>query len=134
METTKPQAPVRRRPRAAAILSLTALGIALAAGGFAAGRISAPPSDTSAIDCTELKAEVVRIGQAGDGAQAQTGLRTAVHLILQNPDCFSASQRASAQTALDTLDANSAQDTPYYDPFTCTTQEGFWGDLTTTCR
>ncbi|MGW3913166.1 hypothetical protein ACWEBX_16865 [Streptomyces sp. NPDC005070] len=98
----------------ARILGATAAAVALAGGGFAAGRLTAPDASSTASQCTEPRDLLRRYADAinadQDLAKNRTNGRTYAHVILQNPDCFGAEERASAQTILDTIGQGAPQD------------------------
>lgn len=101
-------------PSAARIVGAVAAAIVVAGSGFAAGRLTAPETDTGASDCTEVRKvfdnDLDNISSSQDVGQKQTDLRTLSNMILQNPDCFSAKDRATAQTFLDTAEQRAQQD------------------------
>ncbi|MER5471908.1 hypothetical protein [Streptomyces sp. NPDC002685] len=95
---------------------LIAIAAALVAGslacGFVAGRATAPAGDDDAATCTSANAaEEQLLDEASEAPTSEPqdakGKRIAIasNVILQNPDCFSASLRAQAQTAKDEIAA-----------------------------
>ncbi|MDX2933042.1 hypothetical protein [Streptomyces ipomoeae] len=101
-------------PPAARILGVTAAAVLLTGGGFAAGRLTAPERSTAASNCTEpreLYREYIDSVSPDQAVQEQRANgRMLANAILQDPDCFSASQRAFAQTILDTIDQGLRED------------------------
>ncbi|MFF3129822.1 hypothetical protein ACFVRD_48500 [Streptomyces sp. NPDC057908] len=74
-------------------------------GGFFVGR-SAAEKDFDRASCAETRKTVLDMGQEAGAAQAGSVqaaniIRTQLHMMLQNPDCFPARVRGEAQTALD---------------------------------
>lgn len=85
--------------------------LAAVAAGFAAGRLTAPGNgQTAATACDGIRQSSARAFRSAareldtDPATAQADARTAANLVLQNRDCFSADDRAQAQTVLDQVD------------------------------
>lgn len=102
-------------PSAVRVLGLAAAAVILAGGGFAAGRLTAPDSEAGASQCADphkLFRETIDKIEPGDEATAETRSngRMLANTILQNPDCFDASERASAQTILDSINDGVQQD------------------------
>ncbi|MET8134675.1 hypothetical protein ABZV24_22430 [Streptomyces sp. NPDC005251] len=99
---------------AARTLGIVVAAIALAGGGFAAGRLTAPDASSTASQCSEprklYRKYVDAITPEQDVAQKRTNGRMLANVTLQNPDCFSSEDRASAQTILDTIDQGVQQD------------------------
>ncbi|MFE4697162.1 hypothetical protein ACFRIC_08730 [Streptomyces sp. NPDC056738] len=93
---------------------MTVVAIALAGGGFAVGRLTAPDTSASGSQCSEPRKLIQEYGDTiraeQDAAQKRTAGRTYAHVILQNPECFSSEDRASAQTILDTIDQGAQND------------------------
>lgn len=104
-------------------LGITAMA-AIIGGSFFLGRVTVPePSDDSAAACTDARQAAAGILQEGKEWQvASEGPWTAVeeedeedadqvrnraarwsNVIVQNPECFGAEERATAQTFLDDL-------------------------------
>ncbi|MGW2560999.1 hypothetical protein ACWCXB_17480 [Streptomyces sp. NPDC001514] len=86
--------------------------VAAAAGGFYAGRATAPVGEDRG--CVEAKQALqtnmgvvdahiaqTRQGYQGNPVAAQAAYQNAPNIILQNPDCFSAGDRVAAQTTKD---------------------------------
>lgn len=96
------------------ILGVTVAALALAGGGFTAGRLTAPDSSSSASQCSEprklYRKYVDAITPEQDVAEKRTSGRMLANAILQNPDCFSSESRAFAQTTLDTIEQGVQQD------------------------
>ncbi|WP_329118990.1 hypothetical protein [Streptomyces sp. NBC_01465] len=92
------------------IVSFVLAAVVLAAGGFLAGRASAPDGDAKAVeDCSKLQrlaSDKHREAEALSSLEDQQdewldGIRTYGYLVKQNPDCFPAEDRAKAQATLD---------------------------------
>ncbi|MEU6261457.1 hypothetical protein [Streptomyces sp. NPDC047043] len=102
-------------PSVARILGVIAVVVGLAGGGFAAGRLTAPESDSTASNCAEprklYRHYVDAITPDQEVAAKRTNGRILANTILQNPGCFSTADRASAQTILDTIDQGVQEDT-----------------------
>ncbi|UGY92772.1 hypothetical protein [Streptomyces gobiensis] len=112
------------RPRRRALvwgIAVAAAG-AIAAGSFALGRATAPePPDDTAAACEDARQVVAdnmedasesipgeddirgTREQDEDRAEALSYASVAFNTILPNPDCFDVSERAHAQTFLDTI-------------------------------
>lgn len=84
----------------------------LAVGGFTVGRLTAPtPPDATALACEDAErayAEALDSATAhgpdssdADPEEARHYASVALHAIVQNPECFSAGDRATAQTILE---------------------------------
>ncbi|MEV1086214.1 hypothetical protein AB0I98_49855 [Streptomyces sp. NPDC050211] len=104
----------RRHLRIAAAVTVAVLA---AAGGFLAGRTTAPTSGGDGSACTSAKAAMDQaVKESADTpADAEQGVKDAraammVNVVLQNPDCFSVAMRAQAQTAKDELTQRGAAD------------------------
>ncbi|MEU5195248.1 hypothetical protein AB0G86_14500 [Streptomyces scabiei] len=101
-------------PTAVRILSATAVAIFLVGGGFAAGRLTAPNPRAGASDCSEPRKvyeEFIDNSSKNQEVEQQRYRgRMAANMILQNPDCFSSSDRAAAQTLLDMIEQGVQQD------------------------
>lgn len=101
-------------PTAVRILSTTAVAIFLVGGGFAAGRLTAPDPSAGASGCSEpRKAYQEFIDNSSKNQEVEQQRyrgRMAANMILQNPDCFSSSKRAAAQTILDMIEQGVQQD------------------------
>jgi hypothetical protein len=103
--------PHRRARRHMAIglvmVAAAALGIA-----FWAGRATAPEAKQAPAQATDCAAiiqtgdDMMKQAQAG-AADSASSQRTAMNLVLQNPNCFTPEMRAKAQTILD-LDTQGA--------------------------
>ncbi|MFD3929549.1 hypothetical protein [Streptomyces sp. NPDC058614] len=96
------------------IFAIAAAGVLLTGGGFAAGRLTAPGGDSSTAECAEprkVSQEYLDAFTAEqEVAEKRTNGRMVANTILQNPDCFGASERASAQTILDNIDQGVQED------------------------
>jgi hypothetical protein len=97
------------------IFCIAAAAVLLAGAGFAAGRLTAPDAEARTSQCAESRTlyreELDKINtDQQETADMRTSGRTLANTILQNPSCFSASERASAQTLLDTIDEGAQQD------------------------
>ncbi|MBZ3900567.1 hypothetical protein [Streptomyces griseiscabiei] len=96
------------------IFSIAVAVIFLAGGGFAAGRLTAPEAPASTVDCSEprkLSEEFINNSSKNQEAEQQRYEgRMAANAILQTPDCFSSTDRAAAQTLLDTIEQGVQQD------------------------
>ncbi|MHC3427202.1 hypothetical protein [Streptomyces sp. DT18] len=85
------------------------MAVALAGGGFAAGRSTGPGvEDSGASPCADVKAMVdARLAESNAASDAQDkeksteALREAALAVGQNPNCFDASTRVTAQKFLD---------------------------------
>ncbi|GHH83816.1 hypothetical protein [Streptomyces capitiformicae] len=98
----------------ARILGIAAAVIFLVGGGFAAGRLTAPQSPANAAACSEPRKvyqEFIDNNSKNQEVEQQRYRgRMAANTILQNPDCFSSSDRAAAQTLLDMIEQGVQQD------------------------
>jgi hypothetical protein len=92
---------------------------AAVAGGFLLGRGSADTSTAATGQCGDARAEIAKLykeqQQPSDGLPAAVqppaqATLTMMNVVLQNPDCFNAEERATAQTTKDQIatDANNA--------------------------
>jgi hypothetical protein len=112
-----PHPPRKRWPQRALI---TALAIATFALGWIGGRATAPAPESAALDCQDAHdTYATNLEQGGDllaasqdysnpnrtsdRAQATQRATVAMHAVIQNPDCFTATQRAEAQALLDLM-------------------------------
>ncbi|MFF7260673.1 hypothetical protein ACFZCL_10365 [Streptomyces sp. NPDC008159] len=99
---------------AARVLGITAAAVLLVGGGFAAGRLTAPATPAKAADCSEPRKLyqnfIDNSSTNQDADQQRYDGRMAANAILQNPDCFTSTDRAAAQTLLDTIDQGVQQD------------------------
>lgn len=95
-------------PSALRTLSAVGAALAIAASSYTAGRLTAPDPVTSAPSCTEPRQVYRRyigsITPEQEMAERKLNGRMLANTVLQNPNCFDASQRAMAQTILDTID------------------------------
>ncbi|MER6329242.1 hypothetical protein ABT298_07870 [Streptomyces sp. NPDC001034] len=139
------QQPPRPEPRRVAsgpqgylLVAMLAAALILIGIGVVIGRMTADSGDNQAIGCAEVrraseadKATIVQkkqeMDQATDSQAQAVWLDTTRHLmtiVVQNPECFSAADRATAQTTLDTLKQNADQQAlcaavgtgPWWDP------------------
>ncbi|MFF1843031.1 hypothetical protein ACFVW9_14960 [Streptomyces sp. NPDC058217] len=95
----------RRRRRTRTATGAAVLVIVAAAGGFYAGH-STSPSDSTADECSTARASEQRAVAAMNAASPNSpehtlNWRTGLNIVLQNPGCYSAEDRASAQAILD---------------------------------
>jgi hypothetical protein len=101
------------------IAGVVVAALVVASGAFLAGRFTSSAADPTSA-CIDAR-EVVR--KANDDALAAGGderighARLAANAILQNPDCFGAHERATAQAALDVLNAPQPQGPDSIDSF-----------------
>ncbi|MGK5529348.1 hypothetical protein [Streptomyces sp. URMC 129] len=121
-EPPRTSGPRRRLSRRALDWTLFAAALALVAGaGFAVGRTTAPGDSTTCADVQDVYTENYEAGsrlldsledndgwhiseeEDADRADARTRFSTAFNVVIQNPDCFSVEDRATAQTHLDQL-------------------------------
>lgn len=95
-------------------LGIVVAAIALSGGGFAAGRLTAPDSSSTASQCSEPRKLYRKYADAitpeQDVAEKRINGRMLANAILQNPNCFSSTDRASAQTILDAIDQGVQQE------------------------
>ena len=110
--------PLPRIPLAAAV------GVALVVGvvGYAAGQGRGGGSQGSTVTssaCSAATQAATSEAKAASDSRAGTGqmtpqgeqdLRTGMHVIIQNPGCFNPQLVGQAQTTLDALDQQNAQD------------------------
>ncbi|GAB2967489.1 hypothetical protein GCM10023080_032660 [Streptomyces pseudoechinosporeus] len=92
-----------------------AVAALLVGGGFAAGRLTAPELDTTTSDCEDARGQYQEFkdnpAPAGqDVDETRLNSRMIAHTVLESTDCFSASDRAYAQTVLDMIDQGIQQD------------------------
>lgn len=101
--TNTPEPAGRGRVRVA--LGASLLAIALAAGGFYAGRATAPDGGADAgcktVQAAEQRAEKALATTSPNTAERAHHFRTGLNLVIQNPGCYTAEQRAQAQAILD---------------------------------
>lgn len=96
----------RPHPKQLAITIGAIVALAAAGGGFAAGRATAPDESQAAKNaCTSTLADFHAAMKASEEANAngtttpgQEQALIATNIVLQNPTCFSAKDRASVQT------------------------------------
>ncbi|WP_455360006.1 hypothetical protein [Streptomyces sp. SYSU K21746] len=97
-------------PSVIRVVSVAAAATLLVGGGFLAGRMTGPAGEPANSACKEAQQVVAQalddVQQAPeyDEAGKQQNVRLAANAILQNPQCFSAADRATAQSAVDGLD------------------------------
>jgi hypothetical protein len=101
-------------PSSVRIVSATAAAIFLAGGGFAVGRLTATDADANPATCEEprklYREYVDSISPDQEVEEQRTDGRMLANTILQNPSCFSTTDRAAAQTILDTIDQGVQED------------------------
>lgn len=79
----------------------------LARGGFAAGRLTAPGSDSGTATCEDARTtlhDAVHEAQSYQDDQSDQARQSAVvasNVVVQNPQCFDAKTRATVQVLLD---------------------------------
>ncbi|MEV0177427.1 hypothetical protein AB0I00_40805 [Streptomyces sp. NPDC050803] len=117
-EIHRPEQPTARQgPSPAYLVVAIILAVALAGGGFLVGRASvSPPAQTSdragstCDDATAAADEQLEVAEEasvdaatipGEADRQHAALKQAAVVIGQNPSCFSAAERATAQTFLD---------------------------------
>ncbi|MDT0306854.1 hypothetical protein RM780_07740 [Streptomyces sp. DSM 44917] len=109
-DPARTEPPPRRRVLDRALLT-TALAL-VAAAGFAVGRATAPADASGNAACEDAQAAFRAALDDADSAPAddiEVRFYTAVaaNTAVQNPDCFTAEDRAAAQTYLDAVERTS---------------------------
>ncbi|MFJ8081978.1 hypothetical protein ACIQ6Y_15340 [Streptomyces sp. NPDC096205] len=103
-------------PSSARILGIATAALVLAGGGFAVGRLTAPVEESRASQCAEPRQlyretiDQIDPGTSEQATEVRANGRMIANTILQNPNCFSASDRATAQTILDSINDGVQQD------------------------
>ncbi|MFI2367287.1 hypothetical protein [Streptomyces sp. NPDC018833] len=97
-------------PAAIRATYLSFAALLLVGGGFIAGRTTAPSPHDAGAECKDARQMVTASlteAKAAHDAEAGTGqeeARLAAYAILQNPGCFDAKTRATAQSVIDSQD------------------------------
>lgn len=79
----------------------------LAGGGFTAGRLTVPDSDSGRATCEDSRTALhdavdeAQSYQADQPDQARQSALVAANVVVQNPECFNAKTRATVQVLLD---------------------------------
>ncbi|KOV68699.1 hypothetical protein ADL00_12530 [Streptomyces sp. AS58] len=103
-------------PSVVRILAAAAAAMLLAGGGFAAGRLTAPEPESIASDCAESRKLHQQYSDSFTSRDSQSVEEKRIdgqmlaNTILQNVRCFGPSDRAFAQTLLDTISQSEQQD------------------------